>query len=181
MGISSRVSEADTDDWTRIVRRPWRKYIISPVNTPFDKKDASKASNIKFTRKWSARNAFYDLNQDEVLKHAKETRDRTGRSCILGALQDATTTLWTELSPEVQEIIDHRRMFNREWHPLCHMSEDNNLKIGFNDVSSVLEDGKDFRSTAQTGRVLRSGSSGLNSGRSALQKEPPPKKDAPGL
>jgi hypothetical protein len=59
---------------------------------------------IKFTRNWSARNAFYHLNRDEVLKLAKEVSGtEPGHPGFLGALQDATTTLWSELSPEDQE------------------------------------------------------------------------------
>lgn len=63
-----------------------------------------KRQYVNFTRKWSARNAFYHMNRDEVLK---ETRDvsgtEPGHPAFLGALQDATTTLWNKLSPEDKE------------------------------------------------------------------------------
>lgn len=59
---------------------------------------------VKFTRKWSARNAFYHLNRDEVLQLAEEVSGtEPGHPAFLGALQDATTTLWNEVSPEDQE------------------------------------------------------------------------------
>jgi hypothetical protein len=59
---------------------------------------------VKFTRKWSARNAFYHLNRDEVLQLTEEVSGtEAGHPAFLGALQDATTTLWNELSHEDQK------------------------------------------------------------------------------
>jgi hypothetical protein len=59
---------------------------------------------IKFTRKWSARNAFYHFNRDEVLRLATEVSGtEPGHPGFLGAFQDALTTLWNELSPDDQE------------------------------------------------------------------------------
>ncbi|KAI9430605.1 hypothetical protein H4582DRAFT_2063620 [Lactarius indigo] len=126
--------EADTHDHTRIVEKAMGElYHLHPANTPFDKKDASKAcftmtigpsfsfpipensqcQYIKFTRKWSARNAFYHLNRDEVLRLAKETSGtELGSPAFLGALQDATTALWNELSIEDQEEYQESA---REW------------------------------------------------------------------
>jgi hypothetical protein len=57
----------------------------------------------KFTRKWSARNAFYHLNRDEVLKLANVSGIEPGDPDFLGALQNATTTLWNKLSPGDQD------------------------------------------------------------------------------
>src|ERR1700744_5863723 len=58
----------------------------------------------KFTRKWSARNAFYHLHCDEVLELARtESEIEPGHPAFLGALQDATTALWERLSAEDRE------------------------------------------------------------------------------
>ena len=58
---------------------------------------------IKFTRKWSARSAFYQLNREEILAHAMETSGlEPGEPAFLGALQDATTALLKQVS-----ISDH--------------------------------------------------------------------------
>ncbi|KAH9012464.1 hypothetical protein EDB84DRAFT_1569213 [Lactarius hengduanensis] len=203
-------------------------YHLRPVNTPFDKKDASKKwfynhyarprrQYIKFTRKWSACNAFYHLNRDEVLKHAKETSGiELGDPAFLGALQDATTTLWTELSPEVQEdYVKAAKEWSEETPPkdvqsrmassmreriiedfqsqlyktcgirsivlTAYESEDNNLKIGFNDVSSVLEDGKDFQKYCPDWKSAALWEQWIGFGKKCFAKdtvqEPPPKKD----
>jgi hypothetical protein len=59
---------------------------------------------IKFTRKWSARNAFHQLNRDEVLDLAKEQSGlKPGHPQFLGALQNATTTLWNNQEDDVKE------------------------------------------------------------------------------
>ncbi|KAH9001968.1 hypothetical protein EDB86DRAFT_2827429 [Lactarius hatsudake] len=200
--------EADTDDRTRIVEKAMAKlYHLCPVNTPFDKKDASKKIQkwfynhyahprrqyIKFTCKWSACNAFYHLNLDDVLDHVKETsRIEPGDPAFLGALQDATTTLWTELSPEVQEdYVKAAKEWSEETPPkdiqsrmassMPYESEDNNLKIGFNDVSSVLEDGKDFRKYCPDWKSAALWEQWIELGKKCFAKdtvqEPPPKKD----
>ncbi|KAH9007820.1 hypothetical protein EDB85DRAFT_2165197 [Lactarius pseudohatsudake] len=183
--------EANPDERTRIIERAMAKlYHLRPVDTPFDKKDASKKIQkwfynkyvcprrqyIKFTRKWSARNAFYHLNRDEVLDHVKKTSGiELGDPAFLGVLQDATTTLWKELSPmDQQDYVKAAREWSEETppkmassmreriiqdfqiqlHKTCgihslvltaYEAEDNTLKIGLNDVSTVLQDGKSFR------------------------------------
>ncbi|KAH8983595.1 hypothetical protein EDB86DRAFT_3085260 [Lactarius hatsudake] len=206
-------------------------YHLRPVNTPFDKKDASKKIQkwfynhyarprhqyIKFTRKWSTRNAFYHLNRDDVLDHVKETSGiEPGDPAFLGALQDTTTTLWTELSPEVQEDYVkaakewseetppkdiqsrmassmHERIiedFQSQLYKTCRIrsivltayeSEDNNLKIGFNNVSSVLEDGKDFRKYCPDWKSAVLWEQWIEFGKKCFAKdtvqEPPLKKD----
>jgi hypothetical protein len=59
---------------------------------------------IKFTRKWSARNAFYHENKAEIMQLAQKMSGGVpGSQAFLGALQDATTTLWKELPSEEQE------------------------------------------------------------------------------
>jgi hypothetical protein len=59
---------------------------------------------VKFTRNWSARNAFYHLNRDEVLECTRvDSGAEPGDPAFLGALQDATTILWNKLSFEDQE------------------------------------------------------------------------------
>jgi hypothetical protein len=58
----------------------------------------------KFTRKWSARNAFYQMNREEVLDRAKEDSGiEPGNPGFLGALQVATTSLWNALSSADQD------------------------------------------------------------------------------
>jgi hypothetical protein len=59
---------------------------------------------IKFTRKWSARNAFYQENKADVTELTKKmSGGAPGSQAFLGALQDATTSLWKKLSDEEQE------------------------------------------------------------------------------
>ncbi|KAH8992193.1 hypothetical protein EDB92DRAFT_1816038 [Lactarius akahatsu] len=187
---------ADTSLRTRIIEKAMAQlYLLRPTSAQFDKKVATKRIQkwfynhyvrprreyIKFTRKWSARNAFYHLHRDEVLELAKDVSGtEPGHSGFLGALQDATTALWNELSAEDQEEyvnaakewsektppkhIQSRMAssmreriiqdFQSQLYRTCgirsivltaYEGEDNNLKVGFNDVSSVLQDGKDFR------------------------------------
>ncbi|KAF8268580.1 hypothetical protein EI94DRAFT_1800312 [Lactarius quietus] len=90
-------------------------YQFRPPNPLFDKKDAGKKwfynhynrlqrQYTKFTRKWSSRSAFYQLNRDEVLELARETSGMDpGAPGFLGALQDATTVLWNALDADDQE------------------------------------------------------------------------------
>ncbi|KAH9177960.1 hypothetical protein EDB89DRAFT_2064338 [Lactarius sanguifluus] len=110
---------ANTSLHSRIIEKAMAQlYLLCPASAPFDKKVATKriqkwfynhyvrprCEYIKFTRKWSARNAFYHLHRDEVLEYAKEESGREpGHPAFLGALQDATTALWNEVSPEDQE------------------------------------------------------------------------------
>ncbi|KAH9020694.1 hypothetical protein EDB85DRAFT_1896072 [Lactarius pseudohatsudake] len=110
---------ADTPLRTRIIEKAMAQlYRLRPSGTPFDKKVATKKIQkwfynhyvrprrqyIKFTRKWSARNAYYHLHRDEVLERAKEDSGKEpGDRAFLGALQDATTALWNAVSPEDQE------------------------------------------------------------------------------
>ncbi|KAH8982338.1 hypothetical protein EDB86DRAFT_3086166 [Lactarius hatsudake] len=187
---------ADTSLRTRIIEKAMAQlYLLRPTSAQFDKKVATKRIQkwfynhyvrprheyIKFTRKWSARNAFYHLHRDEVLELAKDVSGtEPGHSGFLGALQDATTALWNELSAEDQEEyvnaakewsektppkhIQSRMAssmreriiqdFQSQLYRTCgirsivltaYEGEDNNLMVGFNDVSSVLQDGKDFR------------------------------------
>ena len=58
----------------------------------------------KFTHKWSARNAFYQLNREEVKTRAMEVSGHApGHPAYLGCLQDATTYLWKELTSQDQD------------------------------------------------------------------------------
>ncbi|KAH8976944.1 hypothetical protein EDB86DRAFT_3174559 [Lactarius hatsudake] len=63
----------------------------------------------------------------------------------------------------------------------AYESEDNNLKIGFNDVSSVLEDGKDFRKYCPDWKSAALWEQWIEFGKKCFAKdtvqEPPPKKD----
>ena len=59
---------------------------------------------MKFTRKWSARNVFYQLNREEVSNRAKQDSHlNPGHSQFLGALQRATTALWAAVDLEDKE------------------------------------------------------------------------------
>ena len=59
---------------------------------------------IKFTRKWSARNAFYHEQKADIMELAQEmSGGAPGSQAFLGALQDATTRLWKKVSIEEQE------------------------------------------------------------------------------
>ncbi|KAH9035919.1 hypothetical protein EDB85DRAFT_1889093 [Lactarius pseudohatsudake] len=93
-------------------------YAMRPPNSTFDKKEAKKKIRtwfynhysrphrqlLKFTRRWSARNAFYHENKEEITKLAQRmSGGNPGSQAFLGALQDATTSLWKKLSIEEQE------------------------------------------------------------------------------
>ncbi|KAI9428777.1 hypothetical protein H4582DRAFT_2066492 [Lactarius indigo] len=187
---------ADTSLRTRIIEKAMAQlYLLRPSSAPFDKKVATKKIQkwfynhyirprrqyIKFTCKWSARNAFYHLHCEEVLERAREdSGTEPGNPAFLGALQDATTALWNDVSPKDQrEYVDAAKEWSEKTPPkhiqsrmassMCewiiqdfqsqlyktcgirsivltaYEGEDNNLKIGFNDVNSVLQDGKDFQ------------------------------------
>jgi hypothetical protein len=58
---------------------------------------------MKFTRRWSARNAFYHEKKEDIMELAQEMSGGVpGSKAFLGALQDATTQLWKDLSTEEQ-------------------------------------------------------------------------------
>ena len=60
---------------------------------------------IRFIRRWSARNVFYQENKDEIgILTGQISGGVLGSQAYLGALQDATTQLWKKLSPERQEF-----------------------------------------------------------------------------
>ena len=68
---------------------------------------------IKFTHKWSARSTFYQLNREEILALAIETSDlEPGAPAFLGALQDATTTLWKNTTKADKDDYVHAA---KEW------------------------------------------------------------------
>jgi hypothetical protein len=59
---------------------------------------------IKFTQKWSARNAFYHDKKTDIMALAQEmSGGAPGSQAFLGTLQDATTRLWKKLSIEEEE------------------------------------------------------------------------------
>ena len=62
----------------------------------------------KFTRKWSARSTFYQLNREEILALAIKTSDlEPGTLAFLSALQDATLTLWKNTAKADQDDYVH--------------------------------------------------------------------------
>ncbi|KAI9429629.1 hypothetical protein H4582DRAFT_2088708 [Lactarius indigo] len=103
------------------------------LSAPFDKKVATKKIQkwfynhyirprrqyIKFTCKWSARNAFYHLHREEVLERAREdSGTEPGNPAFLGALQDATTALWNDVSPKDQrEYVDAAKEWSEKTPP----------------------------------------------------------------
>ena len=59
---------------------------------------------IKFTRKWSARSAYYQMCRDRIIEYAKEESQlMPGHPQFLGALQNATTTLWDAEPPQSKD------------------------------------------------------------------------------
>src|ERR1700761_296627 len=67
----------------------------------------------RFTHKWSARSTFYQLNQEEILALAIDTSGlEPGTPAFLGALQDATTTLWKNTAKADQDDYVHAA---KEW------------------------------------------------------------------
>ncbi|KAH8982114.1 hypothetical protein EDB86DRAFT_3086427 [Lactarius hatsudake] len=111
--------KADTETRKTILEKAMGElYATRPPNATFDKKEAKRKIRtwfynhysrphrqlIKFTRKWSARNAFYHENKEEVMELAKKMSGGIpGSQAFLGALQDAMTSLWRKLSSEGQE------------------------------------------------------------------------------
>ncbi|KAF8265608.1 hypothetical protein EI94DRAFT_1702359 [Lactarius quietus] len=95
-----------------------RLYAIQPPDPTFNQAEAkmkvkkwfynhyerSKHQYTKFTCKWSARSAFYQLNHVEVKQRVTEVSGHEpGHPSYLGCLQDATTYLWNALSPNDKE------------------------------------------------------------------------------
>jgi hypothetical protein len=75
---------------------------------------------IKFTRRWSARNAFYHENKADITELTqKMSGGAPGSQAFLGALQNATTSLWNKVSDEEREQYED---IAKEW------SEDRPLK-----------------------------------------------------
>ena len=68
---------------------------------------------IKFTRRWSGRNVFYHENKVDITKLTQQMSGGVpGSQAFLGALQDATTSLWKKLSSEEQ---DQYAIIAKEW------------------------------------------------------------------
>ncbi|KAF8269100.1 hypothetical protein EI94DRAFT_1799598 [Lactarius quietus] len=102
-------------------------YNLRPSDTPFDKKDikqklrrwfynhsdAPHRQTIRFIWKWSARNVFYHAKKDDIMTLAQDiSGGAPGSQAFLGALQDATTQFWNELSVEEIEMYEETA---REW------------------------------------------------------------------
>ncbi|KAH9008808.1 hypothetical protein EDB84DRAFT_1446695 [Lactarius hengduanensis] len=118
-GYVEEFQKADTDSRKTILERAMGElYAMRPPNSTFDKKEAKRKIRtwfynhysrphrqlIKFTRRWSARNAFYHDKKEEITKLAQRmSGGNPGSQAFLGALQDATTSLWKKLSIEEQE------------------------------------------------------------------------------
>ncbi|KAF8262889.1 hypothetical protein EI94DRAFT_1808105 [Lactarius quietus] len=110
---------ADTDDRTKLLEQMVRKlYAFRPANTVFDKNEAKwkirtwfynhydrpHRQLVKFTQRWSARNAFFHKKKPDIMELTQQISGGVpGSQAFLGALQDATTQLWKELPAEEQE------------------------------------------------------------------------------
>jgi len=67
----------------------------------------------KFVRNWSARNVFYHDKRDDIGRLAQEMSGAApGSQAYLGALQNATTHFWKDLSEEEQ---DEYEDMARDW------------------------------------------------------------------
>ncbi|KAH9012165.1 hypothetical protein EDB85DRAFT_2159239 [Lactarius pseudohatsudake] len=118
-GYVEEFQKADTDTRKTILEKAMGElYTLRPPNSTFNKKVAKTKIRtwfynhysrphrqlIKFTRRWSARNAFYHENKEEVTQLTQKLSGGVpGSEAFLGALQDATTSLWKKLSIEEQE------------------------------------------------------------------------------
>ncbi|KAI9432718.1 hypothetical protein H4582DRAFT_2083108 [Lactarius indigo] len=118
-GYVEEFQNADTEIRKTILEKAMGElYTLRPPNSTFNKKMAKMKIRtwfynhysrphrqlIKFTRKWSARNAFYHENKEEIMELAQSMSGGIpGSQAFLGALQDATTSLWKKLSIEEQE------------------------------------------------------------------------------
>ncbi|KAN0131057.1 hypothetical protein V8E53_011193 [Lactarius tabidus] len=107
---------SETGGRAAIIQRAMAEvYQRYPPNPLFDKLEAGekiqkwfynhyirpKRQYTKFTRKWSTRNAFFQLNRDEIMVLATDVSGKEpGEPGFLGALQDATTSLLDDLTPE---------------------------------------------------------------------------------
>ena len=68
---------------------------------------------MKFTRKWSTRSAFFQLNRDDIIKTVVQTSGiQLGKPGFLGALQRATTATLNALPPG---ILDDYIKYAKEW------------------------------------------------------------------
>ncbi|KAH9074355.1 hypothetical protein EDB83DRAFT_2516178 [Lactarius deliciosus] len=118
-GYVEEFQKADTDTRKTILEKAMGElYTLRPPTSTFNKKVAKTKIRtwfynhyshphrqlIKFTRKWSARNAFYHENKEEITQLTQKlSGGLPGSEAFLGALQDATTSLWKKLSIEEQE------------------------------------------------------------------------------
>ncbi|KAH9163430.1 hypothetical protein EDB89DRAFT_1912659 [Lactarius sanguifluus] len=166
---------ANTSLHTRIIEKAMAQlYLLCPASAPFDKKVATKRIQkwfynhyvrprreyIKFTRKWSWSMQKRSLGREP------------GHPAFLGALQDATTALWNEVSPEDQEEYVNATKEWSEKTPPKHVQSSN-------DVSSVLQDGRDFRTFCTDWKSASLWEQWTQFGKMYFAKEivDPPKKD----
>jgi hypothetical protein len=74
-----------------------RKWFYNRIESP-------RRHYTKFTRRWAARSVFYQLHRDEIMERTKDVSGlEAGHPKYLGALQDATTFLWKDLSTKDRE------------------------------------------------------------------------------
>lgn len=70
----------------------------------YNNSETQQRQYIKFTRKWSARSAFFQENRDDILRQATEVSGiSAGRPGYLGALQTEITSQWKKLSLDARE------------------------------------------------------------------------------
>jgi hypothetical protein len=79
--------------------------------------DSPNRAAVKFIRKWSARNVFYHDKKPIIIAHAAQVSGHApGTQAFLGALQDAITHFWNELS---EEEVDEYEDKAAEWSALA--------------------------------------------------------------
>jgi hypothetical protein len=73
----------------------------------YNHSDPPHRQTIRFIQKWSARNVFYHAKKEDIMTCAQDVSGGApGSQAFLGALQDAITHFWNELSIEEVEIYE---------------------------------------------------------------------------
>jgi len=79
----------------------------------YNNSDTPQRQYINFTRSWSARNAFFHQNRDDILKKIAENSEiSAGHPGYLGTLQREITRQWNDLTSEKR---DEFQALANEW------------------------------------------------------------------
>ena len=87
---------------------PFHTYVYQKLRQWFyNHYDAPHHWTIRFIWKWSARNVFYNAKKEVIMAHAQDiSGGAPGSQAFLGALQDATTHFWNDLSTDDVEMYE---------------------------------------------------------------------------